>query len=296
MKRVQLIEFARSKLHLSGTPAQIPGSQMWAIEAEITPKMAADWLATFNDKNRKLRESTAKRYAADMAAKRWHVTHQGIAFDQNQRLTSGQHRLHGCVISKMPLRSLVVLNCSTKERACIDQTLGRNVRDVAELVHSDSVSGRLISVARAMAYGRNLRAPVQMTNQQVYEFIEQHRKALDVVLSAVTRNVRGVTTATVLAPIARAATTHPAGKIKAFCGLLIDGLASKKGDRPAILLRNRLLENAGNLNGTEGRQRAYGLTEFALSSYLNGEEIDRLSEADKELFPLKTAGLTPLTA
>lgn len=288
MNKTQILAFTRSQLHISGEPGAIPGSQMWAIEVEITPKMAADWLEKFNDKNRNLRESTAKRYAADMTAKRWNVTHQAIAFDEEKRLTSGQHRLHGCVISKTALRSLIILNCSTKERACIDQTLGRNVRDIAGLVHSDNVSGRLIAVARSMAYGRALRAPVQMTNQQVYEFVAQYRRPLNTVLKAISRNVRGVTTATVLGPIARAATSNPATQITDFCSLLVDGLASKKHDRPAILLRNRLLENASSLSGTEGRSQAYGLTESALSAYLNNTEIDRLAEAKRELFPIKS--------
>lgn len=288
MDRNAVLKFARASLHSSVEPVQIPGSSMWAMAVEISPKMAADWLATFNEKNRKLRESRAKQYAADMKAGKWELTHQGIAFDADGRLTSGQHRLQGCVAAGVSFKSLVVLNCWTAERACIDQVFGRNVKDVATLVYSDDVSGRLISVARAMAYGRNLRAPVPMTNQQVYDFIGQYRRPLGTVMAAVTRNVRGVTTATVLAPIARAATTTTKEKIQGFCGLLIDGLASKKSDRAAILLRNRLLENSGSLNGTEGRARAYGLTEAALAAYLGGEDVSRLTEATEELFPLKT--------
>lgn len=59
---------------------------------DVTPEMAAKWLEG-NVLNRPLKQAHVDRLAREMAAGRWRLTHQGIAFDVSGCLIDGQHRL-----------------------------------------------------------------------------------------------------------------------------------------------------------------------------------------------------------
>jgi hypothetical protein len=59
----------------------------------VTPGIADEWLKKNNPKNRSIGRNHVARLTADMKAGRWHLTHQGIAFDADGQLVDGQHRL-----------------------------------------------------------------------------------------------------------------------------------------------------------------------------------------------------------
>ena len=286
MNAKEINRFAHVSLHISPKPMQIPECDIWVVMAIITPKQAEDWLDKFNPKNRKVRINRARQFAADMKSKRWYLTHQGIAFDVNGEMVSGQHRLLACIASGMRVHSLVFLNCPEQERRAIDQTYCRTVSDLAQLAHNDRVSSLVVATSRAMAYGWRGQRGRGFTHQEIYEFIERYREPLETVLQAVKKKVRGVTTAPVLAAVARAAVGHQKTSIRKFCELLVDGMATAKCDKPAIQLRNWLLENASQpRGGMEWRSRIYRRTESAVSAYLTGKG-DAMVDAKSELFPL----------
>lgn len=81
----------------------------------ITPQMAMDILENRNPNNRNLSEATVQEYANDMKNKRWVVTHQGLAFDENGNLNDGQHRLWGCVFAEVPFETLVTRGIPVQE-------------------------------------------------------------------------------------------------------------------------------------------------------------------------------------
>ena len=58
----------------------------------ITPEIAAKYLEK-NIHNRPIKPSAIRRYALQMKAKQWLISHQGIAFDTEGNLFDGQNRL-----------------------------------------------------------------------------------------------------------------------------------------------------------------------------------------------------------
>ena len=56
----------------------------------ITPQLAETYL-TANVGNRPVLRRVVARYAREMAAGNWLLTHQGIAFDSQGKLVDGQH-------------------------------------------------------------------------------------------------------------------------------------------------------------------------------------------------------------
>lgn len=63
--------------------------------------MAMKILEDKNPHNRNVIEGTVQAYANDMKNKRWTLTHQGLAFDENGNLMDGQHRLWGVVFANV---------------------------------------------------------------------------------------------------------------------------------------------------------------------------------------------------
>jgi hypothetical protein len=88
----------------------------------ITPEMAKKILSSANTNNRKLQQRKVETYARDMRAGAFITTHQGIAFDENEVLLDGQHRLAAIVLCGKPIQMLVTrgLPKSTRVKGTID--------------------------------------------------------------------------------------------------------------------------------------------------------------------------------
>lgn len=68
------------------------------VLTQITPYMASQMLEK-NEGNRKLNQTVVRIYAADMKAKKWRLTHQAIAIDEDGKIIDGQHRLYAIIAS-----------------------------------------------------------------------------------------------------------------------------------------------------------------------------------------------------
>jgi hypothetical protein len=73
---------------------------------KITPKKAAEYLKR-KLPNRRTRPSLVVKYATDMKAGRWMLTHEGIAFDKRGRLIDGQHRLEAIIVAGVSIEMYV---------------------------------------------------------------------------------------------------------------------------------------------------------------------------------------------
>lgn len=74
---------------------------------DVTPKRAKVWLGN-NGHHRKVKKATVARYAEQIGSGSWLLNGKTIVLDSNGRLIGGQHRLHACVKSGRPFRTLVV--------------------------------------------------------------------------------------------------------------------------------------------------------------------------------------------
>lgn len=63
---------------------------------DVSPELAAKWL-TRNTSNRPLSKNTVQQLAGQIQRGEWQLTHQGIAFDEDDILIDGQHRLAAIV-------------------------------------------------------------------------------------------------------------------------------------------------------------------------------------------------------
>lgn len=82
---------------------------------KITPKLAEEYLKKVRQGHqRKLIVSRAETYAREMRAGHWFLNHQGIAFDENDNLIDGQHRLKAVIICGLTVPMLVARGIATE--------------------------------------------------------------------------------------------------------------------------------------------------------------------------------------
>lgn len=109
----------------------------------VTPKWAAAQLEEHDKRlvagtfrQRKIRASAVKRYAEDMRAGAWRVTHQGIAFDTEGNILDGQHRLLAVVKANVPVQMQVTTNLPAEGvMDSIDCGAARSVANQLQIVH-----------------------------------------------------------------------------------------------------------------------------------------------------------------
>lgn len=106
----------------------------------ITPGAAERWLNELNESNRPLSKPVVAKYAAQMAAGEWMLTHQGIAFAQDGRLLDGQHRLAAIVRYGGPVAMMVARGCDRSTFVAIDGGAGRTASDLIS-ISGDDVTG-----------------------------------------------------------------------------------------------------------------------------------------------------------
>lgn len=263
----------------------------------VTPEQARSWLEK-PAKNRKLSQRRVGLYAAAMKRGDWLLTNQGIAIDEFGQLIDGQHRLSAVAEADVPVELLVIRAAPNKSQLVLDQGLKRLPHDQVGLREGWEVTPMHMAVAKSMVSsiggaGENERRAMVADIQLMDRFYVRHHKAVEFAVAqfASRQKVKGVTIAPVLAPVARAHYTVDPNRLTRFCEVVATGMADRKGDGPAVVLRNWLLAGRDKaLSARSGKDRyaIYKKTEIALQAFLNNDPIQRLGtmQLDTELYAL----------
>lgn len=120
--------------------------KVWSVTQTIAPAEAKQLLLAM-EPQRVIRPTWVQKLAADMKAKRWHFTHQGIAFDEAGHLIDGQHRLMAIIESGCAVEMTVTFNVPKTAFKYMDRHQRRNVAD--DLVTSSTVDRKLAKLISA---------------------------------------------------------------------------------------------------------------------------------------------------
>lgn len=254
----------------------------------VTPDQAALWLSK-SAKNRKMSARRVGLYAAAMKRGDWMLTNQGIAIDEFGMLIDGQHRLQAIVDAQTPVQLLVIRATPNKSQLVIDQGYKRLPHDQVGLREGWEVTPMHIAVAKSMVTsiggaGETERRGITSDIQLMDRFYVRHHKAVEF---AVRQKVKGVTIAPVLAPVARAFYSVDQNVLVRFCEVVATGMADRKGDGPAVVLRKGR-DKALSARAGKDRYAIYKKTELALKAFLDGDSIQRLGQLqlDAELYQI----------
>lgn len=210
----------------------------------ITPEKAAQWTSEdVNSHNRAVDGRRVMTYARDMENGAWRFNNDGICFDVSGVLLNGQHRLHACIMSQKPFKSIVIRGLPPETQETMD---GHRVRSMAGILqlrgfgrcaHLGGSARSLVNLANAGDGYQSYRA----TNQELLALIERHPLLTESVAKAT--GCRGVSPSVLAA-------MHYAGKVllkneeraDAFVTVFNTGVPDYPGD-PAHLLRETILRH-----------------------------------------------------
>ena len=224
---------------------------MKTIVEKITPKIAEEYLKKVKAGNqRKLIMSRAESYAREMRAGHWFLNHQGIAFDENNCLIDGQHRLQAIILSGLPICLLVTRGIAAEmvngvrlfAIDTIDNGYKRQTGEQLTLRHGIENGNRVAAATRAILFWatqeRKNTTPVSLEILNIYPNI---KKLAPLVSKSNTLN------SALIACLAIATKTFPE-LLNSFVEQFVSGVELKRNS-PALALRNILLKQHGKGGG-----------------------------------------------
>lgn len=115
----------------------------------VTPTIAAEWLATNTENNRKKKSGTIRKYANDMLRGKW-VENSGetIKFGKDGKLKDGQHRLEAVVMSHKTITFTVVWGIENDAIQVIDTGAMRTAGDALTIAGHNGHSTEIAALAR----------------------------------------------------------------------------------------------------------------------------------------------------
>jgi hypothetical protein len=242
----------------------------------ITSQVAKKYLAT-NTHNRNLSGSRVDTYATDMLVDKWHLTHQGLAFDTEGVLMDGQHRLNAVILAqeiagdekKISIPMLVTWGVKREAMISIDGMLVRKVGDQLHLFDNLENGRKYESGSRVILYLERREYGGKLSVDMARDIVRRHKQGLEWSIGTCTRNP--VARAPVFGALAYAYPTDPE-RVNAFTLMLRDGTGEgwNKG-HPAHTLREYLIRT--DVGNHRDRNILTVVTLRALMAYLKGQPL-----------------------
>jgi hypothetical protein len=255
----------------------------------ITPAMAKSWLEHRNlERNRRYSRAIAARYAAEMRASLWKTTHQGIAFDWDEFLLDGQHRLGAVVIVNQPITMQVTVGCDPDTFDVLDTGYKRAANQMVNHPHAKvmSAAARFVGVIDGSITTGQIHYGVYAHNPSSAELLDVISRWPELgtfAASAAHCRTKGqILAAPHLAVLAQAARTQHADRIPTW----LDGIAHGEnltGTDPRLHLRNRFATDRRAL--TTQRAMAYALIVRAWNAYATNAPMGVLRVRGDEQMP-----------
>jgi len=257
----------------------------------ITPEVAAKWLASANVNNRSLSEKKVKRIASSISKGLWRLTHQGIAFYEDDRLADGQHRLAAIVMAGIPVQVMVTYGLPTAVSDSIDKGVARTLKDNMDFLQV-KLSRNHMATYRCLyfEYDRQLHKAESWNGQAYYvevtEFAAFQAKYQEAVNFAMSVKLQPkIALSQVYAAVAAAYLTESRVRLEEFLQVLVSGVATVQEDSAAIRLREYLFTNTLD-TGVPGRFDTYTRACAAISAFLEHRGLSKLYARREALFPV----------
>lgn len=244
----------------------------------ITPTMAKKWLGANYTKNRKLRATVVSRYARDIKAGKWIVTHQSIAFNTRGELIDGQHRLAAIIEADTDTKQMVTRDVPCAAFSHVDLGFSRTAEDVLRAEGDDWITKDHIAIARLVqANGDSRQTLAGLSPFELKELVHLHKNAITFVLQNLERRLRGITVSPVMAAIASAYYSETDRvRLSAFIRMLVSGIIENPDTDSAVILLRDFARDNPKLFASGTRVELYLKTQRAVKAFMKGERISKL--------------------
>jgi hypothetical protein len=220
------------------------------------------------------------------------VTHQGIAFYENDVLADGQHRLAAIVLAGVPVQVMVTYGLPLEAHDSLDKGDKRTLGDNMDFT-GKHLSRNALAVYRAMLVELERQTiGAECWNSTTYEEVElgefakmQSQYEQAVIFAMSVRQHRKIAIAQVYAAIAAASFSANKTRLKEFMEILASGIAPSAGDTAAIRLREYLLSNVLH-KGIPARFDTYVRCCTAIVAFLEHRGLSKLYARPDATFEL----------
>ncbi|MGC0422225.1 hypothetical protein [Embleya sp. AB8] len=260
----------------------------------VTPELAKAWLKQ-NAMNRPLSRQTVAHLVRAIERGEWQLTHQGIAFDQDETLLDGQHRLAAVVKSNLAVQMAVTRGVSRSAFTVMDTGRKRTGRDALTLA-GETNSTHLAAALRGLHLYLNQPdtswsgGSTGITNDQLLRVLEEHPGMRDAINHGLILN-RAIKITVTASAIGWYVTAKERPDIDPadWLAKLVSGAGLAVGD-PRLTFRNTMMGlAAGQRHRRSDDSREYLLYYLkAWNAWVEGRELKLLRRSPKEQMPKVT--------
>jgi hypothetical protein len=254
----------------------------------VTPEMASSWLSYRNHpKNRPLSRSVSARYQADMEAGRWREgTPEGLIFDTDGYVISGQHRLKAQANAGLTLNWWIFVSEPREIFDHIDQGFRRTAAHLIRGKYASQVAAGSRHIA-ALADGDRWGMPRynQITTPEILATLNEWPELTWYLTEVMACHYEaGVMGPPHLAAMAQAARTEHRDKIPAWLEGVRTGYDLSKGD-PRAHVRNRFRNGFVSAAQSPKRDNMYAVIVKAWNAYVTGTPLTVLMHRGDQPMP-----------
>ena len=256
----------------------------------VTPEMAAGWLSR-NRNNRNIPAPRVEMFVRIIRDGKWCLTHQGIAFYDDNDLADGQTRLTAIVKAGVGVWMFVTYGLQREAIHAIDGVRPRSGRDVLHFLGMTLTTNH-VAVVRIlwMQYETQRRPDAKTWGQGIadtdmlFKLASATKEAVDFAMPV--NKSRGLAHSCYIASVASAWFTQDRDRLLRFKHLISDGTGAESDEQAAIRLRDFLLTSNLILGGREARQELFMRCCTALRAFLERRPISRLYCRPDAVFPI----------
>lgn len=237
-----------------------------------------------NKGNRNFIQRYSDRLGIDLQSALWQTTHEGIAFSDTGKLIDGQHRLNAIAKTGVGVVMLVTRGLDEKAVEAINRGKLRTLAHALQISGYTYADNRTVAIARQMIAGVAGINSILITDALIKKFIDANLEAITFARSL---NREKTGPAAVAAAIARAYYHAQIERLARFPDAMSDTISRdnlQPGDASARVLKKSISTIA--TTGWTAGLSIYRKTQNALRAYLDGRDLTKVYESDKDLFPL----------
>jgi hypothetical protein len=217
---------------------------------------------------------------------RWALTPEGLIFDTEGQIISGQHRLKALANSGKSFEFWIFPDQPRDIFDVVDQGYKRTAAHVLRVPHAVSIANAARHLA-ALADGDRWGMP-RFPKITTPEILETYRAWPELgwypTEASTVYGAARIPIGAHLAVLAQAARTEHVGMIHDWLDALHTGVISSSGD-PRLMLREKFRSGIQTIGGTNRRDLAYALIVKAWNAYAQGQGMGMLRWSKNELLP-----------
>ncbi|MEU8762593.1 hypothetical protein [Streptomyces sp. NPDC048659] len=257
----------------------------------VTPELAERWLSK-NKHNRPMSRQSVSQLARAIERGEWQLTHQGIAFDEDDTLIDGQHRLAAVVKAGVAVQMAVTRGVPREAFTVMDTGRKRTGSDALSLKGEANATHLAASLRGLHLYLSASEAKWAgwsslVTNDQLVAILDEHPGIREMISRGTALN-RAIKITVTAATVGYYVTSkeRPDVDQERWYEQLLTGAGLEQGD-PRLTLRNTLLGlAAGNRHRKREDSREHLVYYLkAWNAWVEGRPLKLLRRYSKEQMP-----------